>query len=291
MTLAVRYALLLGAAIAVGTGVAIAQMEQPAGTKSGGELTYQSYQGRGRLAERFLGEFDMNKDGKVTHDEFNRTLAHEFSVATGGKPTMSLDQFANIHLKDMRERAADGFHRMDWNGDGKVSLDEYMASERARFELMDRDSSGVIPCGSSRRSGSSASYGDRSSGEAGSTGTRSSGSGSRGRASVCFADDLNGDGKVTRAEFDKVAAQEFAAFAKNGSLTLDQYYQLSAAQSKAISARVFQRLDRDRDGKLTLQEFASSQERLFARLDKNNDGVVTQDELSSSRRGRVASRN
>jgi Ca2+-binding EF-hand superfamily protein len=54
---------------------------------------------------------------------------------------------------------------------------------------------------------------------------------------------------------------------------------------------LFQRLDRDRNGKLTLAEFASSQEKLFARLDKNNDGVVTQDELTSSRRGRLASRN
>jgi Ca2+-binding EF-hand superfamily protein len=54
---------------------------------------------------------------------------------------------------------------------------------------------------------------------------------------------------------------------------------------------VFQRLDRDHDGKLTLAEFAASQERLFSRLDKNNDGVITEDELASSRRSWVASRN
>ena len=99
------------------------------------------------------------------------------------------------------------------------------------------------------------------------------------------------DGKVTRAEFDKANQQAFSSFAKGGSLNPEQYYQLQAAQSRTISARVFQRLDRDRDGKLTLQEFASSQERLFSRLDKNNDGGVTEDELTSSRRGRVASRN
>jgi Ca2+-binding EF-hand superfamily protein len=54
---------------------------------------------------------------------------------------------------------------------------------------------------------------------------------------------------------------------------------------------VFQRLDRDHDGKLSLADFASSQEKLFTRLDKNNDGVITQDELTSSRRSKVASRN
>jgi Ca2+-binding EF-hand superfamily protein len=108
---------------------------------------------------------------------------------------------------------------------------------------------------------------------------------------MCFSDDLNKDGQVTRAEFDRITQQQFAAAAKGGSLGAEQFYQLRASQSRAISARVFQRLDKDNDGKLTLQEFAASQERLFSRLDKNNDGVVAADELASSRRSRVASSN
>ncbi len=65
---------------------------------------------------------------------------------------MTLDQFTNAHLKDLRQRVADMFHRMDWNGDGKLSLDEYTAPERARFEAMDRDATGVISCSTSRTS-------------------------------------------------------------------------------------------------------------------------------------------
>jgi len=290
MTPTVRYSLLLGAALAVCTGVAVAQMgDNPApAPKTRSSFDTSSYAGRGRLAERFLAEFDMNKDGKVTHDEFNRTLAHEFSVATKGAQTMTLDQYASTHLKDLHDQANEQFHRIDWNGDGKVSQDEYVAGERDRFEQMDRDGAGVISCSSSRgsRSAGAAPSRSRSSGSSGSRGF-----GSRGRSSLCFSDDLNRDGKVTRAEFDKVTQQAFNSFAKGGFLTPDQYYQLEAARSRAISARVFQRLDRDRDGKLSLAEFASSQERLFSRLDKNNDGVVTQDELTSSRRSRVASRN
>jgi Ca2+-binding EF-hand superfamily protein len=295
MTPTVRYSLLLGAALVVCTGVAIARMGNapapPAKNKSNLQIQSAYSGGRGRLADRFLGEFDMNKDGKVTHDEFNRTLAQEFSVATKGGPTMTLDQYASIHLKDLRDQANEQFHRIDWNGDGKVGQDEYMAAERDRFEQMDRDGTGVISCGSSR--------GSRQAGDAGGGGTRSRSSGSsggrgfgsRGRSSLCFSDDVNRDGKVTRAEFDKATQQAFNGFAKGGVVTPEQYYQLEAAQSRAISTRVFQRLDRDRDGKLTLAEFASSQERLFSRLDKNNDGAVTQDELTSSRRSRVASRN
>lgn len=291
MKRSVRYGLLLGAALAVGASVAIAQMgaSSARAARSTASSESQSSAGRGRLAERFLAEFDTNKDGKVTHDEFNRTLAHEFSVATSGAPTMTLDQFSNMHLKDLHERAAESFHRIDWNGDGKITPDEYLASERDRFELMDRDGSGVISCGSSRGASRSGQATSRS--RSSDSGSSSKGFGSRGRSSLCFSDDLNKDGKVTRAEFDKITEQQFNAFAKGGSLNPEQYYQLQAAQSRAISARVFQRLDKTRDGKLTLAEFAASEEKLFARLDKNNDGTITEDELSSSRRGRVASRN
>ena len=292
MTPTVRYSLLLGAALAVGTGVAIAQMGDSPAPPTKGRTSFEqpSYSGKGRLADRFLSEFDINKDGKVTHDEFNRTLAHEFSVATKGGPMMTLDQYTAIHLKDVRDEANEQFHRIDWNGDGKVSQDEYMAAERDRFEQMDRDGTGVIACSSSRDSRQAGAAPSRGRGRSsGSSGGR--GAGSRGRSSICFADDFNRDGKVTRTEFDKATQTAFNGFAKGGFLTPEQYYQLEAAQSRAISARVFQRLDRDRDGKLSLAEFASSQEKLFARLDRNNDRVVTQDELTSSRKSRVASRN
>lgn len=295
----VRYGLILGAALAVGTGVAIAGMRVASATQT--KLrddqssiqgpAFPGYSGRSRFADKFLAEFDTNKDGKVTHDEFNKTLAHEFAAATKGAPTMTLDQYAAIHLKDLRDQAGEDFHRIDWNGDGKITADEYMASERDRFEQMDRDGTGEISCSSSR---GSRQYGDspapsRRSGSSGSSGSR--GFGSRGKSSLCYTYDTNRDGKVTRAEFDKLTQQQFNAFAKDGSLNGEQYYQLLAAQSRAISARVFQRLDRDRDGKLTLAEFAASQERLFSRLDKNNDGVIRGDELTTSRRSRMASGN
>jgi Ca2+-binding EF-hand superfamily protein len=289
-----RYILLLGSALVLGGGFAVAQMNsahKADPSSAEGTASYQDgYPVRGRAAEKFLAEFDLKKDGRVTHDEFNRALAHEFSVATGGAATMTLEQYAGVHAKDLREEASQLFHGMNWRGDGKLSLDEYIAAERSRFEYLDRDGAGSVSCRSSRSRGAD---------EGAPRPTRTSSSdpssrglgGARGRTSICYTDDLNKDGQVTRAEFDKANMQQFGQFAKNGVMTQEQFFQMLFAQSRAISERVFRRLDRDGTGKITLQEWAAPQEHLFARLDKDNDGVVTLDELSSSRRGRVASRN
>jgi Ca2+-binding EF-hand superfamily protein len=288
------YALLLGSTLVLGGGFAVAQMNashRSAGSSAENAATYQEgYPVRGRAAEKFLAEFDLKKDGRVTHDEFNRTLAHEFSVATSGGATMTLEQYTGIHAKDLREQASQMFHGMNWKGDGKLSLEEYMTAERSRFEYLDRDGGGVIACRSSRgRSAGGAA--PRASRTSSSDSSARSFGGARGKTSICYTDDLNKDGQVTRAEFDKANAQQFNQFAKNGTMSQEQFFQMLFAQSREISERVFRRLDRDGTGRITLQEWAAPQERLFARLDKDNDGVVTLDELSTSRRGRLASRN
>jgi len=288
-----RYVLLLGSALVLGGGFAVAQMSSShkADPSSDSTASYQDgYPVRGRAAEKFLAEFDLKKDGRVTHDEFNRALAHEFSVATGGAPTMTLEQYTGIHAKDLREEASQLFHGMNWKGDGKLTPDEYVAAERSRFEYLDRDGTGTISCRSSRSRSADDGAPRSTRSSSGDSSSRGLG-GARGRTSICYTDDLNKDGQVTRAEFDKANSQQFAQFAKNGVMTQEQFFQMLFAQSRAISERVFRRLDRDDTGKITLQEWAAPQERLFARLDKDNDGVVTLDELSSSRRGKYASRN
>jgi Ca2+-binding EF-hand superfamily protein len=207
---------------------------------------------------------------------------------------MTLEQYTNLHAKDLRDEAQLLFHGMNWKGDGKLTLDEYIQAEHSRFEYLDRDGTGVISCGASRSRGGSSgratSSRDSNSSFAGGGG-RGSGGGARGRTSICYTADLDKDGQVTRAEFDKANMQAFNQFAKGGAMNPEQFFQMLFAQSRTISERVFRRLDREGEGRITLQEWAAPQERLFTRLDKNNDGVVTLDELTSSRRSRMASRN
>jgi hypothetical protein len=62
-------------------------------------------------------------------------------------------------------------------------------------------------------------------------------------------------------------------------MTSAGFYADQLADFQDMNTRMFRRLDRDRTGLLTLQEYAAPEEKLFARLDKNNDGVLTEDEL------------
>ena len=108
---------------------------------------------------------------------------------------------------------------------------------------------------------------------------------SHGRAGQRFLSeyDLNHDGKVTRAELDQALHRQFAAAAKGNGLTKDQFTAMQGSRAETTSARAFQRLDTNHDGKLTLQEFAASQQKTFARMDRNGDGAITRDEMTSRR--------
>ncbi|HUB85055.1 MAG TPA: EF-hand domain-containing protein [Rhizomicrobium sp.] len=281
----VRYALLFGAVVIAGGGVAMATINRssaPAVTAPQPGQPYAataSTYSRGRSGGKFFAQFDANHDGKVTRDEFNKVLAQEFALAAGSSPAMSQQQYIAFRMKDLRQKTDQMFHRYDWNGDGKLSLEEYAAPERVRFESADSDGTGTILCGSRSRSTPRQSYGY---GERGYSAGRSSGGG---RGAICKADDLNHDGQVTRAEFDTATAQEFSAAAKGGALTPDQFYGIVAGHVRDSAVKTFARLDRNKDGKLDRDEFAASELRYFARLDRNNDGVITRDETTTRRYG------
>ena len=275
---ALRYGLLLGAALVVSAGVAVAQMGQPKEPQLPGETQTT----RGRFAERFLAEFDLNHDGKVTRDEFNKAVAQEFYAASHGAQTMTEDQFIAARTKDLRQRVVELFRRSDWNGDGKLSFDEFSAPERSRFEQMDRDATGTVMCSARRADYDARQQPPRDANSY--RGGRGTG-GSRGRSSLCAEADLNRDGKVTRAELDTALRQQFQTAARGAAfMTLDQLYALELARYREMDAHIFQRINTSYTGRLTLQEYAASEMKFFARLDKKGDGVITADELSRSRR-------
>lgn len=277
-----KIALLFGvAALLGGTGLAVAQMDGP--PPPDGPM--QGLVHRDRLADRLPMEFDANHDGKITHAEFNSVLGSRFNLATHGAKQMSADQFLAMHQSDFAKHTAEMFHRADWNGDGRLTLEEFAAPQRAHFEMMDRSGTGVVLCNPVQ----SANFqpGATTRGDKGRFGG-SRGFGGFGRARFCSEADLSRDGRVTRAEFDTITAKQFTA-ATNGAATMNlaQFTAEEAARYRDINAKMFKRLDTNGDGRLSLAEFAAPPEKMFDRLDRNRDGVITPDEMKPrfSRRG------
>ena len=281
-----KIALLLGAvSIAVGAGLAWAQMEGPQPPDGPMQGLMRSH---GRLADRLLHEFDVNHDGKIGHDEMNRTIGARFAAATRHAPTMTPDQFVALHQSEFRQHSAEMFRRLDWKGDGRLSPDEYAVPQRARFMMMDKDGTGTVSCARANQADYRPAR-EPSQGKGNIRHARSQ-SGSRGNfglAGFCFDNDLNKDGKVTRAEFDIAVGKRFA-LAANGAVAMnvDQFASDLERRFRDSNARTFKRLDKDGDGKLTLAEFAGSELKLFARLDGNKDGVIVADEMRSKFRAR-----
>ena len=281
MKINLRIALLLGAAGLLGaTSLAFAQVDGP----SPPDGPMQGLMRRERLADRLLSEFDANHDGKITHAEFNSVLGARFAAATHGAKSMTADQFLAIHQPDFARHTMEMFQRIDWNGDGRLTLEEFAAPQRAHFEMMDSNGSGTVSCSLSTDNYRPVGQSSRArefdaAGRRGPTGF--------GRARFCSDADLSRDGKVTRAEFNTSIAKEFSAASGGAAtMTLQQFTAEEAAHFRDTNAKMFKRLDTDGDGKLTLAEFAAPSERLFDRLDRDRDGTITRDEMKPRFRGR-----
>jgi Ca2+-binding EF-hand superfamily protein len=252
--------------LALGSGAVFAQRDSASGLE--GRMQTQLY-GRGGFADRFFAQFDLNHDGKVTRDELNKALAARFAAAAHGG-AMTSDQFAQMHLPQFRQHTAQMFRRLDWNGDGRLSLDEFAGPQRARFEMFDPDGKGSESCAP---------------GSVQDAGYRPNTRRGFGRAQFCAENDLNHDGQVTHAEFDSATAKRFAQ-ATGGAKTMseEQFDTAALKKYRESSAKYFARLDTDHDGKLSFAEFSSPEQKEFARLDKKGVGVVTRDALSGQDR-------
>jgi Ca2+-binding EF-hand superfamily protein len=183
-------------------------------------------------------------------------------------------QFAAQYGQRVQQRIKQMFRQLDWNGDGKISLDEYAAPQRVRFENFDRDGKGTESCASNPIT--HASYRSNS---------------GFGHTRFCAEHDLNKDGIVTHAEFDGATAKQFASLTSGArTMSAEQFTADMLAHYGALSSRIFQRLDSDHNGALSLSEFSASEQKTFARLDRNRDGVVTRDEAPARRYGGVSTR-
>jgi len=139
--------------------------------------------------------------------------------------------------------------QMDTNGDGRISLDEYVAAAGARFKSIDTQNKGSIDAADIASSPAAVARIDQ-------------------RAeSIVKRLDTAGNGYVTKDEYLAAAQKRFARLDSNGDgkLTPDE---LASARGN----------HGDKQGKAGGADPAIGQKRL-AKLDTNHDGVVSKDEF------------
>jgi Ca2+-binding EF-hand superfamily protein len=210
-----------------------------------------------------------------------RTIRH---AAFAALPLTALSVFAFAQAADP---AAAGAHagffqhmlqKMDSNGDGRISLDEYLAASSARFKNMDSQNKGSIDAADIASSKAAVERIDH-----------------RANAIVKHLDTA-GNGYVTQDEFIAAAQKRFARLDKNGDgkLTPDELtaprWGRGAAQGSqsrllppSAQAR-FAKADTNHDGVVTLDEYVAAAKTLYARFDTQHNGKVTASEIATSPR-------
>jgi len=111
----------------------------------------------------------------------------------------------------------------------------------------------------------------------------------RGHAAGMFERiDANGDGVVTRAEFDAHLAARQAGLDANGDgfVSFEEAQTFRAAQQEERARERFARMDTNGDGRISVEEASARQARMFEFMDRNDDGVVDADERSPRRWGK-----
>jgi len=166
--------------------------------------------------------------------------------------------------------------KMDRNGDGRISLDEYLAEAGAKFKSIDSANKGRIDAADIAASPAAIARIDR-----------------RAEHLVRRLDSA-GAGYVTADEFAAAAQKRFARLDRNGDgrLTPDEFAARrgyhSVAQANAnptgIETQRFDKVDANHDGAVTLDEYSAAARALYAELDAQHNGKVTADEIANSPR-------
>lgn len=93
--------------------------------------------------------------------------------------------------------------------------------------------------------------------------------------------DSNGDGQISREEFQGLQKATFKSLDSdgNGSVTLAEVQALPAAQGRNVDGTRLMARDSNGDGMVTEAEYLSKADG-FDRADRNNDGVLAGNEIS-----------
>ncbi|MEP2704667.1 MAG: calcium-binding protein [Roseibium sp.] len=247
---------------------------------------------------------------------------------TDSNGDISLEEFKAAFLTRSNDKMVRAFQFLDTNGDGTVTQEEVDTAANRMFNRLDRDGNGVVEkvrgqggkrgqgagqggqqgqgpadgsgqgqgSGQGKGQGQRADAGERGEGRGG----KREGRGMRGMGrdhgqghggpQMMFMStfDTNGDGTVTREDFDAKRAELFALADINGSgsFTKDDFSPLWLAINDGRVVNMFQRADADGSLGITAEEHDERASRLMEKADRNGDGVLTKADFKRGKKGK-----
>jgi Ca2+-binding EF-hand superfamily protein len=139
MNRSAKIALVVMTGIALTTGAAMARQGwmQPNGPRHG--MGPGMDQGPERLEQLYM-LYDTNKDGKITQDEVNAARTAILADADTDKSgSLNIAEFQNAWLKLNNLRMVRDFQRLDVNGDGQVTKEEFDQPVTGIVSRLDRN--------------------------------------------------------------------------------------------------------------------------------------------------------
>lgn len=259
----------------------------------------------GHANSQFLRLWDENGDEKVSRAEYDDARVKRFAATDTDKSgALSQDEYINEYAVRLDVQIADEkkasiqqtdtrFRSLDKDHDNFIARAEYDASGVKAFEHLDPDHDGRIserdpkPQPAARGANQSVIRMPTTHDLAG------------------FIEiyDTDGDGEVTRAQFDAQRAATFTAtdVSRDGKLDRDEYAKEFVARlERQIESRRhdqlkqggvrFKSIDEDKNGSISRAEYLLMSARQFERADTNDDGVVAMDDPAPPKREREQER-
>ena len=241
-------------------------------------------------AERLFERFDVDKDGIITAAEIEEVRIADFTASDAdGNGEISLEEFKDAFLTRSNGMMVRAFQFLDADGDGSVTQEEIDKVANRMFNRLDRDGNGVVEKVSGRRLDTSGEEGQRAEGRkrGGKHGPRGFGRGGPQKMFMATFD-LNGDGTVTREDFDAKRAELFALADTNGSgsFTLEEFSPLWLAANDSRIVDMFQKADADGSLGITSEEHDKRAESLMEKADRNGDGVISKADFKRGKHGK-----
>jgi Ca2+-binding EF-hand superfamily protein len=267
----------------------------------------------GHAAAFFIEQYDSNGDGKVELVEFEQFRGKRYAETDANRDGgVDLDEYVSEYAgrhdrqleaarKAQIEQTHTRFRSVDKDGDGFISRAEYDASGDRAFTHVDANKDGRIndadpePAREERqaKADDKQAKAEEKKEKAARTPRRQvlAMPSTHTRAGMLEIYDTDGDGVVTREEFDRQRDEAFKRTDTNGDGRIDadeyllefedrldrQIAKTREAANKQSAVR-FKALDTDEDGRISPAEYAASGKRMFDRLDTNKDGVVSLDD-------------